>query len=94
MRKYFVNTNPQSDFYLSIYVQLEDGRLWDELGNGAGWDAPDDLNPADLQEVTHEQYSRILECHQDGGEDFDGDWNNYEDYVWKVLGVTLEIDNT
>lgn len=88
MSKYFINMNPTSEFYLQICSMRPDGSVYDELGNGAGWELspnPEDFNPADLQEISGTQYHTILYALMDGGKPFQGDWSQYPDYIKGVI---------
>lgn len=69
MKKFYININAESDEYLWIYAQNEQGQFINELGNGAGWIE----NPviADLKEIPRAQYDKILDLHVNYTDDFD-----------------------
>lgn len=83
--KYYVNLNPDAHNYLHIVTQLEDGRFMDEISGYHTWDQSSPIEAEGFKEITKDQYDLIYLSHLN--EVFDGDWNNYETFILRLLKI-------
>lgn len=83
MEKYFINLKPESEEYLFILLQQEDGRIVDEIDRGLYWKG----DASELTEISKEQYDKIMDCHAEENDEFNGDWSTFADYVLGLLNV-------